>query len=124
PSFALLRRKSQASTIKMRPVLVGGVPSFFCVIVLEKYKKPRLTSGRLCPGLDSNQHTLRRCYLKTVRLPISPPGHQPGEPGSLFGGANIRKDERTTKNWAVFLLLRHVTDFGDDKGNAGPPADR
>src|SRR5579863_4156355 len=40
-----------------------------------------------CPGLDSNQHTLRRCYLKAVRLPISPPGQV------LFGGANIAKDQ-------------------------------
>jgi hypothetical protein len=31
----------------------------------------------VCPGLDSNQHTFRRCYLKAVRLPISPPGHLP-----------------------------------------------
>src|SRR5579871_4184818 len=39
-------------------------------------KKPlSFAEGPLCPGLDSNQHTLRRCYLKTVRLPISPPGH-------------------------------------------------
>ncbi len=29
-----------------------------------------------CPGLDSNQHTSRRRHLKTVRLPISPPGHR------------------------------------------------
>src|SRR6476620_6602099 len=28
----------------------------------------------LCPGLDSNQHTSRRRHLKTVRLPVSPPG--------------------------------------------------
>jgi hypothetical protein len=32
-------------------------------------------AASLCPGLDSNQHTSRRCHLKTVRLPISPPGH-------------------------------------------------
>ena len=29
-----------------------------------------------CPGLDSNQHTSRRRHLKTVRLPISPPGRE------------------------------------------------
>ena len=34
-----------------------------------------------CPGLDSNQHTSRRRHLKTVRLPISPPGR----------GANIEE---------------------------------
>ena len=42
--------------------------------VLRGIKKPRQTSGLLCPGLDSNQHTSRRRHLKTVRLPISPPG--------------------------------------------------
>ncbi len=45
----------------------------------------------LCPGLDSNQHTFRRCYLKAVRLPISPPGHL------LYGGANISKDQTAPK---------------------------
>ena len=39
-------------------------------------KNPALRAGLfyLCPGLDSNQHTSRRRHLKTVRLPISPPG--------------------------------------------------
>ncbi len=37
----------------------------------------------LCPGLDSNQHTLRRRRLKTVRLPISPPG-------LAFAGTNLQ----------------------------------
>lgn len=36
-------------------------------------KSLQLIEG-LCPGLDSNQHTSRRRHLKTVRLPISPPG--------------------------------------------------
>src|SRR5579864_3563032 len=39
---------------------------------LPNAKTPDYRRGLLCPGLDSNQHTLRRCYLKTVRLPISP----------------------------------------------------
>ena len=37
---------------------------------------PTSLERRLCPGLDSNQHTLRRRHLKTVRLPISPPGRE------------------------------------------------
>ena len=42
-------------------------------------------SFNLCPEQDSNLHTLRRCRLKTVRLPISPSGH------CKERGANIRK---------------------------------
>lgn len=38
-----------------------------------------------CPEQDSNLHTLRRCHLKTVRLPISPSGLYKER------GANIQK---------------------------------
>lgn len=46
-------------------------------------KKPELPmkshqSSGLYPGLDSNQHTMRHCHLKTACLPISPPGLEDG----------------------------------------------
>ena len=47
----------------------------------------------LCPGLDSNQHTSRRCHLKTVRLPISPPGHSEKSSGCKYRG-NYRTGQR------------------------------
>ena len=46
---------------------------------LVKLKPDKGIKFCLCPGMDSNHHTLRRRHLKTVRLPISPPGH------SVFG---------------------------------------
>src|SRR5579863_5122066 len=68
--------------------------------LLSQTKKPLSEAeGSWCPGLDSNQHTLRRCYLKTVRLPISPPGQRGFEQTVriLIGGANIWKDRYVPK---------------------------
>jgi hypothetical protein len=42
--------------------------------ILTKLTPDEDFKSYLCPGLDSNQHTLRRRHLKAVRLPISPPG--------------------------------------------------
>ena|GEM_PF-2878483 len=39
---------------------------------------PGDSGGALYPGLDSNQHTMRHCHLKTACLPISPPGLEDG----------------------------------------------
>jgi hypothetical protein len=69
---------------------------------------PTSLERRLCPGLDSNQHTLRRCYLKAVRLPISPPGHSPAGVAAyaaryFLRGANIGKDLLPTPTPIVFL---------------------
>ena len=50
----------------------------FCLCMLSPLPNKKAPSAfaekALCPGLDSNQHTSRRRHLKTVRLPISPPG--------------------------------------------------
>ena len=43
----------------------------------------------MCPRLDSNQHTRRRCDLNTVRLPISPLGHFRSTKLLLFFGKQI-----------------------------------
>jgi hypothetical protein len=53
-----------------------------------------------CPRLDSNQHTLRRRHLKTVRLPISPLGHPDPPFGELPAG-----DGKAGAKIALFFSL-------------------
>ena len=49
----------------------------------------------MCPGLDVNQHAVRRYHLKVVGLPISPPGQV------LFLRRNLRK---TSPDYTQYYL--------------------
>ena len=72
PTGGLTKKKSRIAALTRLFYLVAW-QSKLCS---PPNKKSR-TSCRTffsCPGLDSNQHTSRRRHLKTVRLPISPPG--------------------------------------------------
>gem|GEM_PF-1081466 len=51
---------------------------------INKKLQTKACSFYWCPGLDSNQHTLRRHHLKMVRLPISPPGQRAANVCILF----------------------------------------
>lgn len=62
--------------------------------VISKFKKARLRAflNKLCPGLDSNQHTLRNYPLKVACLPISPPGLMHSSDQRFLREGKSRKD--------------------------------
>ena len=52
----------------------GLEPAYLAAHAPETCVSTNFTTSALCPGLDSNQHTLRHTPLKRTCLPISPPG--------------------------------------------------
>ena len=55
---------------------VSPAPLTRCGISAKKVNDFNAKKWRWCPGKDSNLHGLHRWYLKPVRLPIPPPGHE------------------------------------------------